>query len=181
MEQCMNETHTQLPAAETASPTALDHDMTLEYDSMVLLSKLEQCVIRLGDKMVQTSTSLALEYLLELTNAIVEFFEQSATPTMRKLPLEALLTKDQQNYALLRPQLVSNNRLVLQTLTDQGTLKQPNMFPKLSNDLLRVVNIYLSLNVKAFQTPRMVEQWRTIYAGFLKHLVKALRDIQVSQ
>jgi hypothetical protein len=180
MEQHMNDSHIQLPPAEAAPSTATNQDMALEYESMVLLSKLEQLVIQLGDKMVQASTPLALEYLLELVNDIVEFFEQSAVPTIRKLPLDVLLTRDLQNYTVLRPQYVSHNRLELQTLTDEGVLKQPPMFPRLSNDVLRVVNIYLSLNVKAFQAPRMTEQWRTLYAGFLKHLVKALRDIQTN-
>lgn len=176
----MNDTRTQPPTTEGVPATAMDQDMVLEYDSMVLLSKLEQLVIRLGEKTVQASTALALECMLELVNAIAEFFEQSPVVTIRKLPLETLIAKDQKNYALLRPQHISEHRLTLKPLTEQGVLKQAALFQQLSNDILRVVNIYLSLNVKGFQTTRMIDQWRTIYAGFLKHLVKALREVQTN-
>jgi hypothetical protein len=176
----MNQTQPHTPKAPAVAPVALDQDMTLEYESMVLLSKLEQVVIRLGEKTAQASQALAVEYLLQLVNDIVEFFEQPAVPTLRKLSLETLLTKDLPNYAVLQPQHVTGNRLDLKALTEPGLLKQPQLFLRLSNDVLRVVNIYLSLNVKAFQTSRMVEQWRTVYAGFLKHLVKALREIQTN-
>jgi hypothetical protein len=176
----MNATQTQTPPEPAMSPMAMEQDMTLEYDSMVLLSKIEQLVIRLGEKTVQASTTLALECLVELINDLVAFFEQPSVHTLRKLPLDTLLTKDLKNYTVLQPQHVSANRLVFKNLADQGLAKQPQMFQRVSHDILRVVNIYLSLNVKAFQTPRMIEQWRTIYAGFLKHLVKALRDIQTN-
>jgi hypothetical protein len=180
MEKRMNETQTQTPTAQAVSPVALDLDMSLEYDSMVLLSKLEQLVIQLGEKTVQASTTLALEYLAEMVNDMVEFFEHPPVATVRRLPLDTLLTKDLKNYTLLQPQYVTNNRLNLKLMTEQGMLKQPQMFQRLSNDILRIINIYLSLNVKAFQTPRMIEQWRTLYAGLLKHLVKALREIQAN-
>ena len=54
------------------------------------------------------------------------------------------------------------------------------MFDKMSTDLLRVINIYLSINVKAFNTPRMADQWKTLYKGFYKHLMSAIRKIQAS-
>lgn len=170
----------QTQPAEPLSPTAVQQDTALEYDSMVLLSKLEQLTIRLSDKMVHTSKTLALKYLIELANHIVEFAEQLSAAKAQKLSLTMLLTKDSQNYAFLRPQHVHNERLCLEDFVDshQDVLRSPITFPELSKDILRVINIYLSIFVAAFSSPRMSEQWRTLYKGFFVTLTKTVRAIQ---
>lgn len=178
----MNEnTNVQTPTADASLSPAMQQDETLEYDSMVFLSKLEQIIIRLNDKMVQTSTTLAIEYLTALTNHILEFTEQLPAVMARNFSLEALLARDTQNYAQLRPQHIRNNRLALDEFMDQGAMKYPSTFAQLCNDILRVVNIYLSINVKAFHSSRLGEQWRTLYTAFFKNLVKTVREIQANQ
>ena len=174
---------TAAPPSPTALPTATQQDETLEYDSMVLLSELEQFGTRLSDKMVRTSKVLALEYLTDLTNRIVEFAEQLPMAKTGKLSLDTLLQRDAGNYTQLRPQHVHNNRLALADFADlhQGILRHPNTFEGLSDDILRVVTIYLSVFVKAYRTPRIGEQWRTLYKGFIANLSKAIRDIQGTQ
>jgi hypothetical protein len=179
--------HAQLQTADAPSPTALptttQQDETLEYDSMILLSELEQFGIRLSDKTMRTSKVLALEYLTDLTNLIVEFAEELPMATTGKLSLDNVLQRDSGNYTQLRPQHVHNNRLALVDFADlhQGILRHPNTFEGLSYDILRVVNIYLSVFVKAYRAPRMGEQWRTLYKGFIVNLTKAIRDIQGTQ
>ncbi len=164
-----------------ASEAAASQDAALEYDSMVLMSKLEQYVIKLSDKAAQASLVLALEHLVDLTNHIVAFTEE-LSPTGQMMSLEALLTKDQKNYALLAPQHITKHRLALDNdpALTQDTLNKPKTFQQFSNDILRVINIYLSINVKAFHTPRVAAQWQTLYKGFYKHLISAIRQIQAA-
>ncbi len=171
-----------MPTTTATSAPAIQPDSILEYDSMVLMSKLEQFVIRLSDKTVQSSATLALEYLAELTNSIVAFAEQLPSPE-RKLSFETLLAKDHQNYTQLGPQHLSENRLSFQDHPEllQAVMNEPKMFNQLSNDILRVINIYLSVNVKAFHTPGMEDQWKTLYTGFYKHLVSAVREVHTTQ
>jgi len=164
-------------AAEATPMDAEQHDTELEYNSMVLLSKLEQLVIRLSDNTVQRSMPLVIDALVELTNHLAEFSEQLPVAATQKVSLAALIARDVENYAQLRSQHVQENRLVLGA-SATGFGQEPNAFHQLSNDILRVVNIYLSANVKAFHTPRISEQWKTLYTGFFVNLSKAVRSAQ---
>lgn len=164
-----------------ASVATASQDSALEYDSMVLMSKLEQYVIKLSDKTAQASLTLALEHLVELTNHIVAFTEK-LSPTGQMMSIEALLAKDQKNYGVLAPQHVKEHRLALgdDPALTQDALSTPQTFQQFSDDILRVINIYLSINVKAFHTPRVAAQWQTLYKGFYKHLISAIRQIQAA-
>ena len=159
---------------------AEQRDTELEYNSMVLLSKLEQLVIRLSDNTVQKSMPLVIDALVELTNYLAEFSDQLPVAATQKVSLAALITRDVENYAQLRSQHVQENRSVGLVLRASATGfgQDPNTFHQLSNDILRVVNIYLSANVKAFYTPRISEQWKTLYTGFFVNLSKTIRSVQ---
>jgi hypothetical protein len=167
-------------AAEATPMDAEQRDTELEYNSMVLLSKLEQLVIRLSDNTVQKSRPLVIDALVELTNHLAEFSDQLSVAATQKVSLAALIDRDVENYAQLRSQYVQGNRLVLGA-SAAGFGQEPNAFHQLSNDILRVVNIYLSASVKAFHTPRISEQWKTLYTGFFVNLSKAVRSAQDTQ
>ena len=164
-------------AVETTPMDAEQRDTELEYNSMVLLSKLEQLVIRLSDNTVQKSMPLVIDALVELTNHLAEFSDQLPVAATQKVSLAALIDRDVENYAQLRSQYVQKNRLVLGA-SATGFSQDPNTFHQLSNDILRVVNIYLSASVKAFHTPRISEQWKTLYTGFFVNLSKTIRSVQ---
>lgn len=164
-------------SAEAAPMEAEQRDTELEYGCMVLLSKLEQLVIRLSDNTVQKSMPLVIEALVELINHLAEFSDQLPVAAGQKVSLAALIDRDVENYAQLRSQYVQANRLVLGA-AEAGFGQDTNAFHQLSNDILRVVNIYLSANVKAFHTPRISEQWKTLYTGFFVNLSKAVRSAQ---
>jgi hypothetical protein len=166
------------------SPEERQHwDSALEYDAIVLLSKLEQLLIRLDDTMIQSSTPLILEYLSTLTNSVVEFAERPAERQVTPLSLEALLRRDTQNYHQLGLHHIRNNRLDVDTLIltcgRPGTHEYPQAFHLICTDLLRVLNIFLMVYVKAFYSPAMRKQWKIVYTGFFVHLATTLRTIQV--
>jgi hypothetical protein len=164
-------------AAEATPVDAKQHDTELEYNSMVLLSKLEQLVIRLSENTVQKSMPLVIDALIDLTNHLAEFSDQLPMAATQKVSLADLIDRDVEHYAQLRSQSVQENRLVLGA-SAAGFGQDSDAFHQLSNDILRVVNIYLSASVKAFHTPRISEQWKTLYTGFFVNLSKAVRSAQ---
>lgn len=172
-------------SADAFTAEEMQQDAALEYESMVFLSKLEQVAIRLQDKAVQASAALALEHLVKLANLIVEFTENLPMAQAGKFSLEALITRDRKHYTQLGLRHIRNHRFAFEVFTElhmkQGALRHPNTFQQVSKDLLRVINICMSLNVKSFQTPTMREQWQTVHSGFLVSLVKTLQKYSVTQ
>lgn len=164
---------------ESASDT--DQDDSLEYDSMVLLSKLEQLTIKLSDKTVQKSAPLVIEALVDMANYVVEFSEQLPISETKKIPLKMLLNRDEQNYKTLKIEYIQNERLVIEPTTVSESFQGQESFTNISNDLLRVINVYLSASVKAYKSSRISEQWKTLYTGFFVNLTKSVRSSQANQ
>jgi hypothetical protein len=159
----------------------LDQDDNLEYDSMVLLSKLEQIMIKLDDNTVQKSIPLVIEAMVETANHVIEFSEQLPIPEQKKILLQVLLDRDEKNYKILSSNYINNKLLEIKisTITENDNPQQT--FIDLSNDLLRVINVYLSASVKAFRSNRISEQWKTLYTGFFVNLTKSVRSSQANQ
>jgi hypothetical protein len=161
------------PIAETLSPEAIQQDMALEYDSMVFLSAMEQLVVRLSSHLMPTSPALALASLVDLANRVVEFVEQLPIAKAGGFSLHALISRDLSNYAQLGLQHIHERRFSRAAL--ERTMQSAAMFPPISQDILRVLNICLAINVKAFHSSEMRQQWKTVYAGFLVHVARALQ------
>lgn len=163
---------------ETLTPEAIQQDMALEYDSMVFLSAIEQLAVRLSDPTLPTSPALALASLVDLANRVVEFIEQLPMARAGEFSLQALISRDLSNYTHLGLQHVHKRRFSAEALeeTRQSTALHP-----LSKDILRVLNICLAINVKAFHSSAMRQQWKTVYAGFLVHVTKALQKFDHDQ
>ncbi len=158
--------------------------MALEYDSMVLLSQLEQFSIRLTDTMMRASQALALEYLVQVVNCIVDFTEKLAIAQARHYTLNALLTCGRTHYVCLGLGHVRDGRLSMaifeQLHLRRGAVIPPATFEHLSQDLMRIINICLNVCVKAFHAPGFQQQWRTVYTGFFVNLVHALQRLQTT-
>ena len=163
---------------ETLTPEAIQQDMALEYDSMVFLSAIEQLAVRLSDPTLPTSPALALASLVDLANRVVEFIEQLPMARAGEFSLQALISRDLPNYTQLGLQHVHKRRFSAEALerTRQSTALHP-----ISKDILRVLNICLAINVKAFHSSEMRQQWKTVYAGFLVHVTKALQKFDHDQ
>jgi hypothetical protein len=163
---------------ETLTPEAIQQDMALEYDSMVFLSAIEQLAVRLSDPTLPTSPALALASLVDLANRVVEFIEQLPMARAGEFSLQALISRDLPNYTQLGRQHVHKRRFSAEALerTRQSTALHP-----ISKDILRVLNICLAINVKAFHSSEMRQQWKTVYAGFLVHVTKALQKFDHDQ
>jgi hypothetical protein len=163
---------------ETLTPEAIQQDMALEYDSIVFLSAIEQLAVRLSDPTLPTSPALALASLVDLANRVVEFIEQLPMARAGEFSLQALISRDLPNYTQLGRQHVHKRRFSAEALerTRQSTALHP-----ISKDILRVLNICLAINVKAFHSSEMRQQWKTVYAGFLVHVTKALQKFAPDQ
>ncbi|MGE3541019.1 MAG: hypothetical protein AB7N91_26735 [Candidatus Tectimicrobiota bacterium] len=167
------------------SPLQMQQDTALEYDSMVLLSKVEQLLMRLQDTLVQASVSLFLEGMVAIANHLIAFTEQLPMAAAKRFSIDALLVRDRANYTQLGPQHVRNRRLDFEVFTElhlpQGRLRHPKTFEQLNHDVLRVNNLCLNICVKAFHAPEMRQQWRTVYSGFLVHLARIVQHVQSQQ
>jgi hypothetical protein len=170
---------------DTRSPEEVEQDMALEYDSMVLLSHLEQLAMRLSDNIMQASAALALEYVVNLANHLIGFTEQLPLSLSSNFTLETLIVRDRQHYAHLGLKYVRDGRLDMAAFEElhikQGAIRHPNTFQQLSKDVLRVINICLNICIKAFHSPMLRQQWRTVYSGFLVNLAKSLQTFQTPQ
>ncbi len=164
---------------ETLTPGAMQQDMALEYDSMVFLSAIEQLAVRLSDPTLPPSPALALASLVDLANRVVEFVEQLPMARAGEFSLQALISRDLSNYAQLGLHHVHKRRFSAEAL--ERTMQSTAMFHPLSKDILRVLNICLAINVKAFRSSEMRQQWKTVYAGFLVHVTKALQKFDHDQ
>ncbi|MGE3540600.1 MAG: hypothetical protein AB7N91_24565 [Candidatus Tectimicrobiota bacterium] len=166
---------------DTRSAGEVQRDSALEYDSMVFLATAEQLAMRLSEPMMQASPLLALEYLIKLTNQLVEFTAQLPLASAKKFTLETLLSRDRKNYSQLGLKHVRDGRLALEAFealhVRQGGMRHPNTFQQLCRDLLRVMNICLNICVKAFSAPETRQQWRTVYSGFLVNLARAIQRL----
>ena len=145
---------------------------------MVFLSAIEQLAVRLSDPTLPTSPALALASLVDLANRVVEFIEQLPMARAGEFSLQALISRDLPNYTQLGLQHVHKRRFSAEALerTRQSTALHP-----ISKDILRVLNICLAINVKAFHSSEMRQQWKTVYAGFLVHVTKALQKFDHDQ
>lgn len=184
MEEASSVARARSEPAVALTSAQIEADMTLEYESMVLLSQLEQLTIRLADSVLQASEALALEYVVQVVNAMLAFTENLPLAQARRFTLTTLLTRDGKNYARLGMDYVREGRLAMAVFEQlhirRGTMRHPNTFQQLSRDLLRIMNICLNICVKAFHTPTLQQQWRTVYAGFLANLVRSLQKLQAS-
>lgn len=178
------------PAQNTAAPTSkrpttlsLQLDTALEYESMVLLSKIELLGNRMDTPQVRASTALALEHLVTVTNHLVEFIEHLPLTAGKPFALDKLIARDWSHYTHLRAQHIRGRRLTVEAFKElqapQSERWSPTTFQQLAQDLLHVHNICLNICVKAFHAPEMRQQWSKIYSGFLVHLVKAVKYVEV--
>jgi hypothetical protein len=163
---------------ETLTPEAIQQDMALEYDSMVFLSAIEQLAVRLSDPTLPMSPALALASLVDLANRVVEFIEQLPMARAGEFSLQALISRDLPNYTQLGLQHVHKRRFSAEALE---RTRQSTALSAISKDILRVLNICLAINVKAFHSSEMRQQWKTVYAGFLVHVTKALQKFDHDQ
>jgi hypothetical protein len=179
-----DEPSAQPPTAAALSSLELQQDTALEYDSMVLMSKLEQLAVRLNDKMVQASASLSLECLVNIANHLVEFTEKLPMAAAKRFSLDVLLTRDRANYVHLGSSHVCNRRFSFDAFAElhipQGVMQHPNTFQQLTQDLLRVSKVCLNICVRGFHASEMRQQWRTVYSGFLVHLAKTAKSVQTN-
>ena len=180
-----NEQATQSPTTATLSSLEIQQDTALEYDSMVLMSKLEQLAVRLNDKTVQASASLSLECLVNIANHLIEFTEKLPMAAAKRFSLDVLITRDQAKYVHLGSSHVRNRRFSFEAFTElhmpQGVMRHPNTFQQLAQDLLHVSNVCLNICMKGFHAPEMRRQWRTVYSGFLVHLAKTVKSMQTNE
>lgn len=166
--------HASTPGVDMFS----DIDTTIEHQALVLMAKLEQLLTKLGDLAQPPSRRQALELLVYITNYIVGFAEQLPIDH-HHLSLHALVTLTPSNYSQLHNAHISEHRLAPSTLL--ALAANTRTFRGLSNDLLRVINIYLNIFAIAFDTSASKEQWLTRFKGFTIDLAITVHNMQADK
>jgi hypothetical protein len=173
--------HEHYATGDNDTDSDISKDDELEHDSMILLSKLEQLMIKISDSTVQKSIPLVIESLVDMANFVVEFAEQMPNSEQKKMSLIRLFSRDEQNYKMLNSTYIDNERLVVEIQSVVSSSDPKQLFIDLSNDILRLINVYLSASVKAFRSNHVSEQWKTLYTGFFVNLTKSVRSSQSNQ
>lgn len=171
-------TETPHPSSTPGVDMISDSDTNTEHQALVLMAKLEQLLTKLGDLAQPPSRRQALELLIYITNYIVGFAERLPIDH-HQLSLQALVTITASNYAQLHNAHISDHRLATPTLLPLAA--NTRTFRGLSNDLLRVINIYLNIFAIAFETSESKEQWLTRFKGFTIDLAITVHNMQAGK
>ena len=164
------------------SETGLDTD--LEYQSICLLSELEQFAVHLDENIIQSSPGLVLDYLINIANRSVKFTSQLSDTLLSPFTLEALLNEDKKGYMYITKRHVNNNQLKKELVDDleDTYIDALNMqkFWHICQDILRITKIYLLFNVRAFHCTTTRQQWKRLYGSFFLNLTKTVEDIYIT-
>ena len=166
--------HASVPGGDQRSTP----DADLEHQAFVLMDKLEQLLTQLSNPMQPPSRTQTLAFLSNITNDIVVFAEQLPMD-QRFLSLQALVDIAPGNYSQLHSAHISNHRLATSALLAFSA--DPRIFRGLSNDLLRIINIYLNIFAIAFDTTESKEQWLARFKGFTIDLAIAVHNMQADK
>ncbi|MCZ6871952.1 MAG: hypothetical protein O7G88_00245 [bacterium] len=147
----------------------------LEHQAFVLMAELEQLLTQLGNPTQPPSRTQALGFLTDIANYIIVFAEQLPIDH-HHLSLEALVEIAPSNYSQLHIAHISNGRLTTSALPELSA--DPRTFRGLSNDLLRVINIYLNIFAIVFEPTESKVQWLTLFKGFTIDLAITVHNMQ---
>lgn len=153
---------------------SVDKDRSLECNALILMANLEQLLARLANSVQPPSEMLILEYLTHITNQIIAFAEQLAGPAQH-LSLETLLGQEATTYTQRHSMPVSDGRLSVALMAKLSA--DPKSFRGLSNDILRIIHIYLNIFVLTFDDTPLREQWSALFKGFHDDLATAVRAL----
>lgn len=156
-------------------------DEALEYESLSLLSELEQFSIHLDEKMIQSSPRLVLDYLIKIVNRLAEFSSQFSDTALSPFPLDMLIMKDKNGYMHITKNHICNNQLkknLVNELDDTySDVFNLQTFRHICQDVLRIIRIYLLFNVRSFRCKVTGQQWKKLYGSFFLNLAKTVEDM----
>ena len=151
-----------------------EDDSIHEYDSMVLLSKIEQLAMKLSELNVKESKHEIIDILLKIINSLVEFTENRSSNRQNMVLLDSVLNHDCQNYKKLNSKSIKNNRLFIET--NNISYDDDESLFQLCDDFMRIINVFLNICIKPFHSSRISEQWKTLYAGFYVNISKSINN-----
>ena len=156
-------------------------DAALEYESLSLLSELEQFAIHLDEKMVQSSPRLVLEYLIKIANRSAEFSLQLPDNKWQPFSLDILIVQDQQGHMYITKNHVCNNKLTKDLINElddtYSDILNLQTFRYICQDILRIIKVYLLFNARSFHCQVTAQQWKKLYGSFFLNLAKTVEDM----
>jgi hypothetical protein len=170
----------RLPGAGSSAifpPGAAEHDLDLQQDLVLLLSKLDQHRARLanpdaGQKDV-TVLQVAVAMVKDLVQAAEEVPEAAKDPEARAAALAKAAAFLAPTEALLR-QLDDGSlvRAFVRMFQKQpGARERKRQAKQAADDLVEVVQTFFALHKAGFQVPAAAESWANAQALFVNELL----------
>lgn len=170
--------------AELAAWSERESDVALESELMLLLSRLEQSMIRLGEDKVRKRPRAAIDTLCGMVNQLIESAEQRLDAGERQLALQPLLGRAARKHPMARLLTVNQNRLSAQTVANlysawsDDPAERRKMFREICRSIEVVTASYLDLFARQSHSPATGELWRESYGVFLRDLGQAIDRIR---
>lgn len=167
---------------EVLSQSEIEQSVVLQDRLILVLSKLEQLMVRLEKAYKQPI--LAIQLLSEIVNRVVEFSETVHGDDTETIHIAKALTRERDKYPMLQLLHTLENRVSVQTAMnlfngwagDQRDRKE--IFSKICQGMISILESYCSLLSTFFRSSRMCDEWRGAYGVFLFDLKQVMNKIQ---
>lgn len=171
-------------APERTGRSDRESDAALERDLMLLLSQLEQSMIRLGEERISRRPRAAIETLCGMVNHLIAVAEERLDGGERQLALQPLLVRAARKFPMARLLTAHHNRLSAQTVANLYTAwsddpaERAKMFREICRSIEVVTASYLDQFARQCRAPATAEMWRESYGVFLRDLSQAIDRIR---
>lgn len=161
----------------------MEQDSTIENNVILLLSELEQLMVRLEEKKGKQPI-LSVQYLSDMVNRVAEFSEKIMNIDPRGGFLGKVLRKVSDRYSQMQLLHSQGNRLSVQTAVNlyngwAGDRRERHqVFHQICVGIVEVMESYFSFFASSFRSPEMRDQWKETYSIFTGDLRKMIDKIQ---
>ncbi len=152
---------------DTNSKVALQQDIALEEQLMLLLSNNQIILVKLSENKVVKDPNEALKLLCDLVNQVVAFAERKLR--VNTSHLEKLLVSESGHSPNIKLLHLNKNSLYPDTVINlfKGWASHPSdrqpIFDEIRNSLINIIKSYFSLFESSFRSDLIKRQWKEIY------------------
>jgi polyhydroxyalkanoate synthesis regulator protein len=161
----------------------IERDSTIENDLILLLSELEQLIVRLEEKKGKQPI-LSVQCLSDMVNRLAEFSGRVMNIDPREGFMVKVLRKVSDRHSQMQLLHSQGNRLSVQTAVNlyygwAGDLRERHqVFHQICVGVVEVMESFFSFFVSSFRSAEMRDQWKDACTTFTGDLKKMIDKIQ---
>ncbi len=161
----------------------IERDNNIENHLILLLSELEQLMVRLEEKKSKQPI-FSVQCLSDMMNRVAEFSERVMNIDSRGGFMGKVLRKVSDKYPQMQLLHSEGNRLSVQTAVNlyngwAGDRRERHqVFHQICVGIAEMVESYFSFFANSFGSPEMKDQWKETYAVFTGDLKKIIDKFQ---